>query len=327
VSAEVGEPLDDAGGELESPEPRLAPAVVAIDIGSTKMAVGVMTTQGELIERDQVPVDHGITGEALFAALDDVVQSQIELARTRHQMRPAVIGVGCAGPVTPEVELVSPLNTLAWRDFPLRSRLATATGLAVFGELDAKALALAEGWLGAAQGRNSFLAMVVSTGVGGGIVLNGQLLDGASGNAGHVGHIIVEPNGRRCACGSRGCLEAEASGTAIAAITGRPASEPTYEIMQRTGRLVGRAVSSVCNLLDLDLVVVGGSVALGFGATFFNAAQTALTEHCQLSFSRSARITPARLGDRGPLIGAGAAGVRGMRRARRDPSRPLRRAG
>jgi glucokinase len=160
--------------------------------------------------------------------------------------------------------------------------------------------------------------MVVSTTVEGGIVLNGQLLDGATGNAGHVGHTLVEPNGRRCPCGSRGCLEAEASGPAIEAITGRPPSEPTYEIMQRTGRLVGRAVASVCNLFDLDFAVVGGSVALGFGATFFNSAQDTLDEHAQLSFSKSARITPARLGERGPLIGAGAVGLRGQRRAGRS---------
>ncbi|MEY4010851.1 MAG: hypothetical protein RLZZ93_1544, partial [Actinomycetota bacterium] len=83
--------------------------------------------------------------------------------------------------------------------------------------------------------------------VGGGIVLNGELLEGATGNAGHVGHIIVEPNGRRCACGGRGCLEAEASGPAIEAITGRPPTEPTYETMQRAGRLVGRGIASVCN--------------------------------------------------------------------------------
>ena len=160
--------------------------------------------------------------------------------------------------------------------------------------------------------------MVVSTSVEGGIVLNGQLLDGATGNAGHVGHILVEPNGRRCLCGSRGCLEAEASGPAIEAITGRSPSEPTYEIMQRTGRLVGRAVASVCNLIDIDLAVVGGSVALGFGATFFNSAQESLDEHSQLSFSKGARIIPARLGGRGPLIGAGAVGLRGLRRAARS---------
>jgi glucokinase len=226
-----------------------------------------------------------------------------------------VVGVGSAGPLEPDVETISPLNIPVWRAFPLRRRLVELTGLPVYGDLDAKALALAEGWLGAARGSSNFLAMVVSTGVGGGIVLDGQLLDGATGNAGHIGHMVVDPNGRRCSCGGRGCLEAEASGTAIAAITGRPASEPTYEVMQRTGRLVGQAAASVCNLLDLDLVVVGGSVALGFGATFFLSAQEVIDECSRLSFSRGARITPVRLGDRGPLVGAAAVGWRGANRA------------
>jgi glucokinase len=292
-------------------------AVLAVDIGGTKMAAGLVTMQGELIDRDQFDIDHDLNAEALFRCLAEVAESQLERARNHHRVRPVAIGVGSAGPITPQAETVSPLNIHAWRNFPLRERLAAITSLRVFGDLDAKALALAEGWLGAAQGKQSFMAMVVSTGVGGGIVLNGQLLDGAEGNAGHVGHVIVEPNGRRCPCGSRGCLEAEASGTAIEAITGRPPTEPTYEIMQRTGRLVGRAVASVCNLLDLDLVVVGGSVALGFGATFFNSAQETLDEHAKLAFSRGARITPARLGDRGPLIGAGAVAIRGIHRARR----------
>lgn len=290
---------------------------VVVDIGGTKMAVGLMTMQGELIDREQMLVDHDLNANSLFANLDAMLQSQLERAREHHQVNPVAVGVGCAGPITPDAEEVSPLNIASWRRFPLRERLQTATGLPVYGDLDAKALALAEGWLGAAVGYQNFLAMVVSTGVGGGIVLNGQLLEGATGNAGHVGHIVVEPNGRRCACGSRGCLEAEASGPSIMAITGRPPTEPTYEIMQRTGRLVGIAVASVCNLLDLDLAVVGGSVALGFGATFFNSAQEALATHAALSFSRGARITPARLGDRGPLIGAGAVAVRGVRRANR----------
>src|SRR5436853_7163438 len=94
-------------------------------------------------------------------------------------------------------ELVSPLSIAAWRDFPLRARLADATGVPAFVDNDAKALALGEGWQGAAAGERDFIAMVVSTGVGGGIVLDGRLLDGASGNAGHVGHVIVEPEGRR----------------------------------------------------------------------------------------------------------------------------------
>lgn len=291
--------------------------VLAIDIGGTKMAVGLMKMTGELIDLEREPVNHDLDGEGVFGQLETMVFSQLERAVEHHEVRPVVVGVGCAGPLTENCETVSPLNIRAWRNFPLRERLQQVTKLGVYGDLDAKALALAEGWIGAAQGRSNFMAMVVSTGVGGGIVLDGQLLDGATGNAGHIGHVIVEPNGRRCACGSRGCLEAEASGTAIEAITGRPPTEPTYDIMVRTGRLVGRGAASVCNALDLDFVVVGGSVALGFGATFFNAAQDSLSEHCRLSFVRGVRITPARLGDRGPLIGAGAIGLRGRHRRSR----------
>jgi len=250
--------------------------VLAIDVGDTKLAAGLMTMKGDLLDRDDINIDHSLKADALFASLNTIAQAQLERARTHHNARPVAVGVGCAGPVRPDVVAVSPLGIGAWRSFPLRSTLASATSLNVYGDLGAKALALAEGWLGAAQGRSDFLAIVVSTTVEGGIVLNGQLLDGATGNAGHVGHTVVEPNGRRCSCGSRGCLEAEASGPAIEAITGRPHSEPTYEIMQRTGRLVGQAVATVCNLLDLDLAVVGGSVALGFGATFFNSAQETL---------------------------------------------------
>jgi glucokinase len=290
---------------------------LAVDIGSASMAAGLFTMHGELIDRDTIEVDHDLQGDALFARLRTLIDGQMDRARDHHRVIPIALGVSAAGPMTAQAESVSPVSIHAWRHFPLRERLVTATSLPVYGELDAKALALAEGWLGAAQGRQSFMAMVVSAGVSGGIVLNGQLLEGAEGNAGHVGHVIVEPNGRRCTCGARGCLEAEASGMAIEAITGRPPTSPTYEIMQRTGRLVGRAAASVCNVLDLDLVVVGGSVALGFGATFFNSAQETLDEHTKLAFSRGARITPVRLGDRGPLIGAGAVAVRGIHRARR----------
>ena len=291
--------------------------VLAIDIGDAKLAAGLMTMKGELLDREDVDIDYGMNADALFGALTEIAQAQLDRARTHHNARTVAVGVGCVGPVRPDVAAVSPTSLGAWRSFPLRSKLASVTSLNVYGDLGAKALALAEGWLGAAQRRDTFLAMVVSTSVEGGIVLNGQLLDGATGNAGSIGHTLVVPNGRRCLCGSRGCLEAEASGPAIEAITGRSPSEPTYEIMQRTGRLVGQAVASVCNLLDIDLAVVGGSIALGFGATFFNSAQEALDEHARLSFSRGARIIPARLGQRGPLIGAGAVGVRGLRRAAR----------
>ena len=287
---------------------------LSIDIGGTKCAVGLVTRDGELIDRTSVAVNPRDTADDLFSDIAEAVQQQLVRAGEHHGDSPLTVGVACAGPSTHNLESVSPLNIPQWRDFPLRDRLVDITGLPVFGDGDAKALALAEGWVGGAKGVDNFMAMVVSTGVGGGIVLNGQLLEGNNGNAGHIGHVVVEPNGRRCVCGGRGCLEAEASGPAIEAITGRSPTQPTYEIMVRTGRLVGRGVASVCNLLDLQLVCVGGSVALGFGATFFNSAQRTLDELCGLEFSRGARIIPSRLADQGGLIGAAAVGWRGLNR-------------
>ena len=184
------------------------------------------------------------------------------------------------------------------------------TGLPTGVDNDAKALALGEHWRGAARGHDDFIAMVVSTGVGGGIILNGQLLEGRLGNAGHIGHVVVEPDGRLCPCGGYGCLEAEASGRAIAEMTGgRPTDAPSA-IVERTGTLVGRAVASVANLLDLPLAVVAGSVALGFGRPFFASAQAELSRRARLDFSRQATVVVAGLGSDGPLIGAAAVGWR-----------------
>lgn len=278
--------------------------MLAIDIGGTKMAAGVVAADGTLLRRTETPTP-GQDAEALFATLMSVIGAV-------RQGEEVACGVGTGGPMAPGGEEVSPLNIPSWRRFPLRRRLAEATGLATFVDNDAKALALGEGWVGAAAGVADYLAMVVSTGVGGGVVLGGRLLDGAAGNAGHIGHVIVAPGGRRCGCGAYGCLEAEASGTGIRRATGRPPAESSPEMVAHAGTMVGRAVASVANLLDLRLALVAGSVALGFGVPFFAAAQAELDRCACLDFSAGARIRPASLGDRGPLIGAGAVGWRGL---------------
>ncbi|HLM63948.1 MAG TPA: ROK family protein [Acidimicrobiales bacterium] len=283
---------------------------LAVDIGGTKLAAGLVTDGGEVVARRTVPTPAGHDGELLWARLAALVGAVV--AGAPSGVRAVVCGVGSGGPMTPGGGEVSPLNIPAWRDFPLRARLRAATGLPTHIDNDAKALALGEGWRGAASGATDFVAMVVSTGVGGGIVLDGRLLDGAGGNAGHIGHVIVVPDGgRTCGCGARGCLEAEASGTAIAAATGAPPAEAADPVRRRTGTLVGRAVASVANLLDLPLAVVAGSVALGYGEVFFGAAQAEIDARCRLEFAQGTRIVPAGLGAAGPLVGAAAVGWRG----------------
>lgn len=281
--------------------------LLAVDVGGTKLAAARVSDEGVVLERAVVPTPTAADGDAetWFAALAGVVagvQRGDEVA----------CGVGCGGPMAPAGEHVSPLNVPHVRRFPLRARMAAATGLPTWVDNDGKALALGEGWVGAAAGERDYLAMVVSTGVGGGIVLDGRLLHGAGGNAGHIGHVIVEPDGRWCGCGARGCLEAEASGTGIAAATGRPPAGADVALRRRTGTLVGRAVASVASLLDLRLAVVGGSVALGYGDDFFDAAQAELDARARLEFAAGARIVPAALGDAGPLVGAAAVALRSL---------------
>jgi len=291
-----------------------APEVVvaAVDIGGTKVAGAVFGTAGQVLARAQIPTHLDLgpeteDGTALFDRIAGMLRSVI----VESGVSPEILGVGCGGPMTLHGETVSPLNISQWRGFPLRDRFIEAFQLPTYVDNDAKAFALAEGWMGAARGETDYLAMVVSTGVGGGIVLNGALVDGGSGNAGHIGHVIVEPLGRDCVCGAQGCLEAEVSGTAIAAFTGRPAEHASLEVRRRTGLLVGRAVASVANLLDLRLAVVAGSVALGFGNDFFLAAQEEADRSARLEFSSGLKIVPSGCGDLGPLLGAAAVGRAG----------------
>ena len=201
---------------------------------------------------------------------------------------------------------VSPLNIRDWRNFPLREQLAALTQLPVHIANDAQAIVLGEAWCGAARGKSDVLGMVVSTGVGGGLLSRGQLVAGRLGNAGHIGHVMVQPDGRLCACGARGCLEAYASGPSIANITGAPAEFASVETMQTTGKYVGRAIASTAALLDIDLVVIGGSVALGFGEPFFASVQQELDQSAQLDFIRGMRVLPVGLGSDSPLVGAAA---------------------
>jgi len=279
---------------------------LAVDIGGTKLAAGVVSDGGQVLARNAVPVPDTDEPEVVWDALRTVIQE----VRTGQE---TVCGIGSTGPMDRKAGVIRPLSIRAWRDgFPLRSRVQGLTGVRTFIENDAKAVALAEGWCGAARGERSYLGMVVSTGVGGGIVLDGRLLDGRTGNAGHIGHMVVVPGGRMCRCGARGCLDAEASGTAIASITGRPVAEADDVIIERSARLVGYAIATAATFLDLAFAVIGGSVALGFGERFFRVAQAEVTSLVQLDFARATRVVPAGLGPLAPIVGAGRVGFIGL---------------
>lgn len=186
--------------------------VLAVDVGGTKLAAGLVDRSGAVVRSDGVPTPRDADAEALWAALSSLVNCVVAGTPV------AGVGIGSAGPMTwPDGE-VSPLNIGGWRGFPLRARLAERfRGVPVRIHNDAVCMAVGEHWRGAGRGHADVLGMVVSTGVGGGLVLGGRLVNGGTGNAGHIGHVVVEPDGPPCSCGGRGCLEAVAAGPAVTA--------------------------------------------------------------------------------------------------------------
>ncbi|MGI9609738.1 MAG: ROK family protein [Acidimicrobiia bacterium] len=302
--------MEDVGrvGAADS-QPSPEPAVLALDIGGTKITAGEVTTEGKIRRQETFVTPQATSGDEMF----DAVAALLDTFAPFEDF--VGLGVGCGGPMSPGGRRVSTLNIPVWRSFPLLERLRDHTGLTTAIDNDAKALALAEGWVGSAAGVDNYIAMVVSTGVGGGIVLNGKLLEGAAGNAGHIGHVFVCPDSDMAPPDHiPGLLESEASGTGIAARIGQPSVNASTEEIRRVGTLIGRAVGSVANLLDLRLALVAGSVALGYGEPFFSSAQAEVDRLCTLEYSRGTRIQPAGLGHRGPIIGAAAVSLRHLKR-------------
>ncbi len=271
---------------------------LAVDIGGTKLSVGVVSTTGEVLSHGRALTPQVNVWQALQELItDQVTNSSVDLI---------ACGVGCGGPMAPQGEYVSTLHIPEWRDFPLRAKLQELVQLPVYIDGDAKALVQGEVWCGAVAGQTDVIGMVVSTGVGGGIISQGKVLDGRSGNAGHIGHVIVVPDGRLCACGSNGCLEAHASGRSIEAITGKPAAQASAQVIAETGRLVARALVSVGAAVDLRSAVIAGSVALGFGKPFFESVQSELDRSAKIGFVQGFSVCPAGLGQLSPLVGAAA---------------------
>ncbi len=277
--------------------------ILAIDVGGTKVEVASVSTSGDIGSRHRIETNHG--DRPLMDRILNLLENSVDLSEITS------VGIGCGGPSRNMSELVSPLNIPEWRDFPLVQIIQDHLSLPCHIDNDAKALALAEGRFGAARGVANYVSMVVSTGIGGGVVLDGNLVHGREGNAGHIGHVNVIPDGRECTCGGRGCLEAEASGTAIRAITGSDPAVATLAIRERTGQLVGRAIGSIATLLDCENFFVAGSVALGYGTPFFEAALQGARQTGRVSYLANLTISPSGMGANGPLLGAAAVALNG----------------
>jgi glucokinase len=300
-----------------------ATAVLAVDIGGTKIAAAVVDAEGALRRHTTAATPRTDDAESVWRAVRAVMAEAAGGTSDRLTVR--AVGVSCAGPMTWPTGRVSPLNIPAWREFPLLARLGRAHPKAVIRlHNDGVCATIGEHWRGAGRDHDNLLGVVVSTGVGGGLVLGGRLVNGGTGNAGHVGHVTVEPDGPRCPCGRNGCLEAVAAGPAIvsyarrhgwrapsgatardvaqAATGGEPAAVAAFA---RAGRSLGNVIASTTHLCDLDLAIVGGGLAQA-ADLLFAPLRAELAAQTHMAFARRLRVVPAILGPAASLLGAAA---------------------
>ncbi len=303
--------------------------VAALDIGGTKIAGALVDGHGTIAARAQRATPAREDGETVMRAVEEVVG---ELTASPLWDRATALGIGSAGPVDASAGTVSPVNVPGWRDYPLVRRVQEAAGgLPVELIGDGVAITAAEHWQGAARGHDNALCMVVSTGVGGGLVLNGRLHPGPTGNAGHIGHISVDLDGDLCPCGSRGCVERIASGpniarralengwrpgpdadtsaaaVAAAARDGDPVAVASFE---RAAQALAAGIAATATLVEIDIAVIGGGVGKA-GDVLFTPLRKALHDYATLSFAQRLTITPAQMGTDAGLVGAAAAALAG----------------
>ncbi|MFI0980513.1 ROK family protein [Streptomyces sp. NPDC021093] len=307
--------------------------VAALDIGGTKIAGALVDDTGRIRLRAQRPTPAHEDGETVMGAVDAVLA---ELRPSPLWPEVRAVGIGSAGPVDASAGTVSPVNVPGWRGFPLVERVRrTVGGLPVELVGDGVAMTAAEHWQGAARGHDNALCLVVSTGVGGGLVLNGTLHPGPTGNAGHIGHISVELDGDPCPCGSRGCVERIASGPNIARRAAEQGWRPgpdgdataaavaaaagagdriALASFERAGQALAAGIAATATLVEVDIAVIGGGVA-GAGGVLFDPLRRALKDYAALSFVRELRVVPAQMGTDAGLVGAAAAALLGTGRS------------
>lgn len=305
---------------------------IGIDLGGTNIKAGVVAADGGVLASASLPT---LAHEGPVAVVG-------RMAALAGQMKaaapapPAGVGVGSPGPLDPTTgTLYFTPNMPGWDNFPLGGRLAELTGLAVKVENDANCAALAESWLGAGRGARAVILLTLGTGIGGGIILDGRLVNGARVTAGEVGHIGINWEGPKCGCGSRGCLEAycgtagilararellDKPGTvsllrdlagpeyekltpALIGEAARKGDGPALSVFRETGRLLGVGIASLVNLFAPDVVIIGGGVAAN--ADFlFPAVREEIRRRAMRPGNEQVKLVAAALGNEAGLVGA-----------------------
>src|SRR6266850_2999269 len=282
--------------------------LAGIDLGGTQVRVALARSDGQLTASFK-------TSTPLLGSPQRVVEwaaAEIERHRGREKVRS--IAIGAPGPIDiKRGVLVNPPNLPGWRNVPLAAMLSRATGAKVHLANDADMAGLGEFHHGAGRGTRNMMYITWSTGVGGGLIIDGKLHRGGHGTAGEVGHMIIDPNGPLDNCGQRGCLEAFVGGANLARETGHTAAElfaaaargdkHARMVVERASRYMGIALISLTNVIDPEMFVIGGGVSRSWALVEPTIVET-LHSSPFIKPARRPRVRRARLGDRAGQVGA-----------------------
>lgn len=308
--------------------------ILGVDLGGTNVRVAAVDLIGKILHRTGFPTEASRGREEVT---EDILSTIGEVLGRFPKDEFEVIGsgFGIPGAIMLDRGIVSQSPNLpGWEDYDIRSRLEDGLGMPIFIENDANAFTLGEGWLGAARGVRDFCCLTLGTGVGGGIVLNGDIWHGAEGKAGEIGHMVIQVDGPICQCGSNGCLETFASGSAIRrmaieAVRGNErtdlvdrcggqietiTSKMVYEsardgdrlsrqIFQRMGGYLGVGLANLVNLLNVQLMVIGGQVSEAWNL-FIDPTRGELERRALGSMGKGVKLEKARCGDDAGVLGA-----------------------
>ncbi|HEX2092206.1 MAG TPA: ROK family glucokinase [Longimicrobiaceae bacterium] len=314
--------------------------VVGVDLGGTNIVVGLLPVEGgEVLGLRSMPTESGRGAKFVVDRIVSMVERAIEEVLSQHggtRDDIAGVGIGSPGPLDRKTGTVINTPNLGWRNFPLRDLISNAVRLPATLDNDANCATYGEWWLGAGRGTHTLVGFTLGTGIGGGIVLDGEIYHGCSDAAGEIGHMSIDSNGRKCKCGNYGCLEQYASGPAIAlrAVEGIEAGAETVlvgmvngkleditaatvyeatvqgdpyatEVMKDTAKFLGAGIASIINILNPEMIVIAGGVTRA-GDTLFEPLRAEVRRRAFRSAQECCRIVPAELPGTAGVVGAAA---------------------
>ena len=312
--------------------------IIGVDLGGTNIVAGAMPEDGSrevAMRSEPTRADQGAEAvvDRIARMIDTVIAETIAETNAKREDF-AGVGIGSPGPLDRELGIVIVTPNLGWRNFPLRDEVSKRVGLPASLDNDANCATLGEWWCGAAKGARHVIGITIGTGIGGGLILDGRLFHGASDVAGEIGHTTIDSTGRRCKCGNYGCLEAYASGPAIAERArealegGEPSILPKLvnndlskitaqlvydaakkdddvarQVVRETANFLGAGVANLLNIFNPDVVVIAGGVTQA-GAPLFEPLRAEVRRRAFRPAVEACKIVPGTLRGSAGVVGA-----------------------